>query len=50
MAIALCGDAKIYYEVHGSGPAVLFVHGSGDHHAASCSARRARSTQALSCG
>jgi len=34
MAIALAGDAKIYYEVHGSGPAVLFVHGSGGHHAA----------------
>jgi pimeloyl-ACP methyl ester carboxylesterase len=25
---------KVYYEVHGSGPAVLFVHGSGGHHAA----------------
>ncbi|CUU54720.1 Pimeloyl-ACP methyl ester carboxylesterase [Parafrankia irregularis] len=24
----------IYYEVHGTGPAVLFVHGSGGHHAA----------------
>jgi 3-oxoadipate enol-lactonase len=34
MAIALSGDAQIYYEVHGSGPAVLFVHGSGGHHAA----------------
>src|SRR5580693_1547902 len=34
MAIAFSGDAKIYYEVHGSGPAVLFVHGSGGHHAA----------------
>jgi pimeloyl-ACP methyl ester carboxylesterase len=34
MAIALSGDAKIYYEVHGSGPAVAFVHGSGGHHAA----------------
>src|ERR1700744_312672 len=34
MAIALSGDAKIYYEVHGSGPAVLFVHGSGGYHAA----------------
>jgi 3-oxoadipate enol-lactonase len=28
------GDASIYYEVHGSGPAVLFVHGSGGHHTA----------------
>src|SRR5580693_4796084 len=34
MAIALSGDAKIYYEVHGSGPAVALVHGSGGHHAA----------------
>ena len=34
MAIALSGDAKIYYETHGAGPAVLFVHGSGGHHAA----------------
>src|ERR1700743_156896 len=34
MAIALSGDAKIYYETHGTGPGVLFVHGSGGHHAA----------------
>src|ERR1700744_5181696 len=34
MAIARSGDAKIYYEVNGSGPAVLFVHGSGGHPAA----------------
>lgn len=27
-------DTKIYYEVHGVGPAVAFVHGSGGHHAA----------------
>ncbi|HEX9030680.1 MAG TPA: alpha/beta hydrolase [Streptosporangiaceae bacterium] len=27
-------DVRLYYEVHGSGPAVLFVHGSGGHHAA----------------
>jgi pimeloyl-ACP methyl ester carboxylesterase len=26
--------AKIYYETHGDGPAVVFVHGSGGHHAA----------------
>lgn len=26
--------AKVYYETHGSGPAVVFVHGSGGHHAA----------------
>jgi 3-oxoadipate enol-lactonase len=35
MAWALAGDGtRIYYEVHGTGPAVLFVHGSGGHHAA----------------
>jgi 3-oxoadipate enol-lactonase len=29
------GDGvRVYYEVHGSGPAVLLVHGSGGHHAA----------------
>ena len=33
MPIANSGDARIYYEVHGAGPAVLFVHGSGGHHA-----------------
>lgn len=27
-------DAAIYYEVHGSGPGVAFVHGTGGHHAA----------------
>jgi pimeloyl-ACP methyl ester carboxylesterase len=27
-------DVKVYYEVHGAGPGVLFVHGSGGHHAA----------------
>ena len=26
--------AQVYYETHGTGPAVLFVHGSGGHHAA----------------
>jgi pimeloyl-ACP methyl ester carboxylesterase len=34
MPYASAGDAKIYYEVNGTGPAVLFVHGSGGHHAA----------------
>ena len=34
MPYASSGDAKIYYEVHGAGPAVLLVHGSGGHHAA----------------
>jgi pimeloyl-ACP methyl ester carboxylesterase len=28
------GDVHVYYEVHGSGPGVAFVHGSGGHHAA----------------
>jgi len=28
------GGVRVYYEVHGSGPAVAFVHGSGGHHAA----------------
>jgi pimeloyl-ACP methyl ester carboxylesterase len=27
-------NAKIYYESHGGGPAVLFVHGAGGNHAA----------------
>ncbi|MDE3131780.1 MAG: alpha/beta hydrolase [Acidobacteriota bacterium] len=34
MPFADSAGAKIYYEVHGEGPAVLFVHGSGGHHAA----------------
>ncbi len=34
MAWAEGDGARLYYEVHGSGPAVLFVHGSGGHHAA----------------
>ncbi len=34
MATANSGGARIYYEVHGTGPGVLFVHGSGGHHAA----------------
>lgn len=34
MPYAVSGNAKIYYEVHGAGPAVLFVHGSGGHHTA----------------
>lgn len=34
MAFAQSDGAAIYYEVHGEGPAVLFVHGSGGHHAA----------------
>jgi 3-oxoadipate enol-lactonase len=34
VAFAQSDGARIYYEVHGEGPAVLFVHGSGGHHAA----------------
>lgn len=34
MGIAFSNDSSVYYERHGSGPAVLFVHGSGGHHAA----------------
>ena len=35
MPFATSGDdTSIYYEVHGSGPAVAFVHGSGGNHAA----------------
>lgn len=34
MPFADSEGARIYYEVHGEGPAVLFVHGSGGHHAA----------------
>jgi alpha-beta hydrolase superfamily lysophospholipase len=34
MTIADADGTPIYYERHGSGPAVLLVHGSGGHHAA----------------
>jgi pimeloyl-ACP methyl ester carboxylesterase len=34
MPITDSDGTKIYYERHGSGPAILFVHGSGGHHAA----------------
>ncbi|WP_210592456.1 alpha/beta fold hydrolase [Streptomyces sp. GESEQ-35] len=34
MPIAESNGISIYYERHGSGPAILFVHGSGGHHAA----------------
>jgi len=34
MPYARSDDVDVYYEVHGSGPAVLLVHGSGGHHAA----------------
>ncbi|MEV0741217.1 alpha/beta hydrolase [Streptomyces sp. NPDC050549] len=34
MPIADSDGTSIYYERHGSGPAILFVHGSGGHHTA----------------
>ncbi|VCU70424.1 Arylesterase [Pigmentiphaga humi] len=34
MPYANSGPVGIYYESHGEGPAVMFVHGSGGHHAA----------------
>jgi pimeloyl-ACP methyl ester carboxylesterase len=34
MPYATSGSANIYYELHGKGPAILFIHGSGGHHAA----------------
>lgn len=34
MPFADAAGLRIYYEVHGKGPAVAFVHGSGGHHAA----------------
>ncbi|WP_405933307.1 alpha/beta fold hydrolase [Streptomyces sp. NBC_00827] len=34
MPLADSDGTSIYYERHGSGPAILFVHGSGGHHAA----------------
>ncbi|WP_415953344.1 alpha/beta fold hydrolase [Streptomyces sp. KLOTTS4A1] len=34
MSYADSDGAAIYYERHGDGPAIVFVHGSGGHHAA----------------
>ncbi|MHA5052555.1 alpha/beta fold hydrolase [Streptomyces sp. SD15] len=34
MPIADSDGTSLYYERHGNGPAILFVHGSGGHHAA----------------
>ncbi|MGW3645241.1 alpha/beta fold hydrolase [Streptomyces sp. NPDC000878] len=34
MPLADSDGTSIYYERHGTGPAILFVHGSGGHHAA----------------
>ncbi|WP_314219783.1 alpha/beta fold hydrolase [Streptomyces zaehneri] len=34
MPLAESDGTSLYYERHGSGPAILFVHGSGGHHAA----------------
>jgi pimeloyl-ACP methyl ester carboxylesterase len=30
---AIANDVRIYYEVHGDGPALVLCHGSGGHHA-----------------
>jgi len=34
MPYADAKGVKIYYESHGSGPAIMLIHGSGGHHAA----------------
>ena len=34
MAFLERGTARLYYEVHGTGPAIVFVHGVGGNHAA----------------
>lgn len=34
MPFATSAGAQVYYEIHGEGPAVLFVHGSGGNHVA----------------
>jgi pimeloyl-ACP methyl ester carboxylesterase len=34
MAFADAEGARIYYEQHGSGPAIMLIHGSGGHHMA----------------
>lgn len=34
MPYTTAGDRQIYYELHGSGPALLLIHGSGGHHMA----------------
>lgn len=34
MPIASSDGIDIYYEVHGDGPPIMFIHGSGGHHAA----------------
>jgi pimeloyl-ACP methyl ester carboxylesterase len=34
MPYAMSGSTRIYYETHGEGPAIVFIHGSGGHHAA----------------
>src|SRR3984885_7211841 len=34
MPFAEQAGVRIYYEIHGDGPAVVLIHGSGGHHAA----------------
>jgi pimeloyl-ACP methyl ester carboxylesterase len=33
MSIAIADGVRVYYETHGKGPAVVFAHGAGGHHA-----------------
>jgi pimeloyl-ACP methyl ester carboxylesterase len=33
MGFAIANGARVYYEIHGAGPAVVLAHGAGGHHA-----------------
>ena len=33
MGFAVANGARVYYEIHGKGPAVVLAHGAGGHHA-----------------
>jgi pimeloyl-ACP methyl ester carboxylesterase len=33
MGFAIANGARVYYEIHGEGPAVVLAHGAGGHHA-----------------
>ncbi len=32
MPFLTTGDSALYYETHGSGPAIVFAHGAGGNH------------------